>query len=97
MLLSRVASGDQEGRVVVWDIATGTPVISLEDPVQAAGGARSKGGAVKGLAWVMANPARLAIVLAGGMFLVWDVQGESSPLFSRMFWGGPHTSVPAPS
>ena len=83
MPLSRVASGDQEGRVVVWDIATGTPVISLEDPVQAAGGARSRGGAVKGLAWVMANPARLAIVLAGGMVLVWDVQGEASPLFSQ--------------
>jgi len=76
----RIASGDQDGRVVVWDIATGTPVISLEDPVQAASGARGstpgKGGAVKGLAWVMANPARLAIVLAGGMVLVWDVQGE---------------------
>lgn len=94
MPLSRVASGDQEGRVVVWDVATGTPVISLEDPVQAAGGARSKGGAVKGLAWVMANPARLAIVLAGGMVLVWDVQGGSSPLFGRMFWGGPHPSMP---
>ncbi len=66
---------------MVWDIATGTPVISLEDPVQAASGARSsapgKGGAVKGLAWVMANPARLAIVLAGGMVLVWDVQGKN--------------------
>ena len=87
VLLSRVASGDQEGRVVVWDIATGTPVISLEDPIQAAGGARSKGGAVRGLAWVMANPARLAIVLAGGMVLVWDVQGKSCPLISRMFRG----------
>ena len=65
--------------MAVWDIATGTPVISLDDPIQAAGGARSKGGAVKGLAWVMANPARLAIVLAGGMVLVWDVQGEAPP------------------
>ena len=69
--------------MVVWDIASGTPVISLEDPVQAASGSRSgpgKGGAVKGLAWVMANPARLAIVLAGGMVLVWDVQGASQPI-----------------
>ena len=65
---------------MVWDIATGVPVISLEDPVQVAAGSRSspgKGGAVKGLAWVMANPARLAIVLSGGVVLVWDVQGES--------------------
>ena len=69
--------------MVVWDIATGTPVISLEDPVQAAGGSRSKGGAVKGLAWVMANPARLAIVLASGMVLVWDVQGGAPPLSCR--------------
>ena len=63
---------------MVWDIATGVPVISLEDPLQAAAGSRStpgKGGAVKGLAWVMANPARLAIVLSGGTVLVWDVQG----------------------
>lgn len=54
-------------------------MISLEDPVQAAAGSRStpgKGGAVKGLAWVMANPVRLAIVLSGGIVLVWDVQGE---------------------
>ncbi len=68
---------------MVWEIASGTPVISLEDPVQAASGMRSgpsKGGAVKGLAWVMANPARLAIVLAGGMVLVWDVQGASQPI-----------------
>ena len=66
---------------MVWDIATGTPVISLEDPLQAAGSSRSstgKGGAVKGLAWVMANPARLAIVLSGGAVLVWDIQGEPS-------------------
>ncbi len=81
----RLASGDSEGRVVVWDIATATPVIALEDPLTAAqvGSKRTepgKGGAVRGLAWVCAHPARLAIVLANGMFLVWDVQGaHSSP------------------
>ena len=71
---------------MVWDIATGVPVISLEDPVQAAAGSRNspgKGGAVKGLAWVMANPARLAIVLSGGMVLVWDVQGK--PSFASLY------------
>ena len=74
----RLASGDVDGRVVVWDIATGTPVLALEDPLAAAGGPkaeRGKGGAVKGLAWVLATPARLAIVLASGAFLVWDVNG----------------------
>lgn len=77
---NRLASGDSEGRVVVWDIATATPVIALEDPLTGAqlGGKRAepgKGGAVRGLAWVCSNAARLAIVLANGMFLVWDVAG----------------------
>jgi hypothetical protein len=77
----RLASGDSEGCVVVWEIATATPVLSLEDPLQAASanGKKSepgKSGAVRGLAWVCANPARLAIVLASGVVLVWDVQGE---------------------
>ncbi len=53
-------------------------VLSLEDPLHTAGGPKSergKGGAVRGLAWVLAAPARLAIVLASGAFLVWDVDG----------------------
>ena len=94
---------------MVWDIATGVPVISLEDPIQAAAGSRNtpgKGGAVKGLAWVMANPARLAIVLSGGMVLVWDVQGKLSlaPLYMCMAEGilrlscaiVPHMSLQCP-
>ena len=74
----RLASGDVDGRVVVWDVSTGTPVLSLEDPLHAAGGPkgeRGKGGAVRGLAWVLAAPVRLAIVLASGALLVWDVDG----------------------
>ena len=79
----RLASGDSEGRVIVWDIATATPVLVLEDPMVAAqSGSKGKGGAVRGLAWVCVHPARLAIVLTNGMFLVWDVQGTAPPLFS---------------
>ena len=83
----RLASGDTDGRVVIWDIATGTPVLTLEDPLHAAAGPKSdrgKGGAVRGLAWVLASPARLGIVTASGAFLVWDVEGERG---SRPAWG----------
>lgn len=79
----RLASGDNEGRVVIWDVTSGTVVASLEDPLAAAQTpgpvARKtepgKGGAVKGLAWIMSNPCVLGIVMTSGMFLVWDPQG----------------------
>lgn len=69
--------------MVIWDVNSGTVVASLEDPLAAALSpgpvARKtepgKGGAVKGLAWIMSNPCVLAIVMANGMFLVWDPQG----------------------
>ena len=81
----RLASGDNEGRVVVWDVSSGTVIASLEDPLSAAQApgpvARraepGKGGAVRGLAWIMSNPCVLGIVLASGMFLVWDMQAGS--------------------
>ncbi|KAL3161421.1 hypothetical protein ABBQ32_010311 [Trebouxia sp. C0010 RCD-2024] len=81
----RLASGDTEGRVLVWDVSSGTVIASLEDPLAAAQTpgpiARrpepGKGGAVRGLAWIMSNPCVLAIVLASGMFLVWDMQAAS--------------------
>lgn len=79
----RLASGDNEGRVVVWDVSSGTVIASLEDPLSAAQSpgpvARKaepgKGGAVRGLAWIMSNPCVLGIVMTSGMFLVWDMQG----------------------
>ena len=83
-LLCRLASGDNEGRVVIWDVSSGTAVASLEDPLSAAQSpgpvARKtepgKGGAVRGLVWIMSNPCVLGIVLTSGMFLVWDPQGR---------------------
>lgn len=70
--------------MVVWDVSTGTVIASLEDPLAAAQtpgpiarrAEPGKGGPVRGLAWVMSNPCVLAIVLASGMFLVWDLQGK---------------------
>ena len=84
-MVCRLASGDNEGRVVVWDVSSGTVIASLEDPLSAAHApgpvARraepGKGGAVRGLAWIMSNPCVLGIVLASGMFLVWDMQAGS--------------------
>ncbi|KAA6419923.1 MAG: hypothetical protein FRX49_10113 [Trebouxia sp. A1-2] len=81
----RLASGDNEGRVVVWDVSSGTVIASLEDPLSAAQSpgpvARKaepgKGGAVRGLAWIMSNPCVLGIVMTSGMFLVWDMQAGS--------------------
>ena len=71
--------------MLVWDVSSGTVIASLEDPLSAAQSpgpvARrpepGKGGAVRGLAWIMSNPCVLAIVLASGMFLVWDMQAGS--------------------
>lgn len=88
-LLCRLASGDNEGRVVIWDVSSGTAVASLEDPLSAAQSpgpvARKtepgKGGAVRGLVWIISNPCVLGIVLNSGMFLVWDPQG--SPLMCQ--------------
>ena len=43
----------------------------------------------------MANPARLAIVLAGGMVLIWDVQGEFCPQLSRLLCEGSRSAGPS--
>lgn len=85
-MLHRLASGDNEGRVVVWDVSCGTVIASLEDPLSAAltpgpvarKAEPGKGGAVRGLAWIMSNPCVLGIVMTSGMFLVWDMQGGLS-------------------
>ena len=87
----RLASGDNEGRVMVWDVSSGTVIASLEDPLAAAQSpgpvARKtepgKGGAVRGLAWIMSNPCVLGIVMTSGMFLVWDMQG----MLRRSYYG----------
>ncbi|BDA45713.1 probable WD repeat-containing protein 11 at C-terminar half [Coccomyxa sp. Obi] len=84
--VSWLASGDSDGRVIVWDIATATTVLVLEDPLAAAqSGTKGKGGAVRGLAWVCAHPTRLGIVLANGMFLVWDVQGTAQSCNAQLW------------
>ena len=84
----RLASGDNEGRVVVWDVTTATAMATLEDPGAAAAAAGpnpkkmepGRGGPVRDLAWVTSNPCLVAAVLANGMLLVWDQAGEGKAM-----------------
>lgn len=82
--LLRLASGDDEGRVAVWNVSTGAAIAALEDPVSAAflGQQRRvtadapKPG-VQGLAWVTAAPTLLAILAAPGYLVLWDFKANS--------------------
>ena len=79
-----LASGDSEGRVVVWDVLSGAPVAALEDAYWAGfsvadGGRRADAPrpAVRGLAWATAQNL-LAVLLAPGFLLLWDCRSEFS-------------------
>ncbi|KAK9867753.1 hypothetical protein WJX84_002654 [Apatococcus fuscideae] len=83
----RLASGDNEGRVVLWDVTTATALGGSEDLVQAASGSGKKSemgraGAVRDLAWVLSGPSVLAVLMASGLFLLWDPQ-DGSVLFKK--------------
>lgn len=76
----RLASGDSEGRVVLWEVSSATAVAVLDDAYQAAvpGARRGEGGkqgGVRDLGWVMCEPAMLAIALGCGLFVLWDTIG----------------------
>lgn len=81
----RIASGDAEGQVAVWDAHTGLPVAVLEDPWLAATGRRgdpqAKLAGVKALAWVLSDPSVLAIALSN-MLIIWNPQGIVLPMRS---------------
>ncbi|CAD7702710.1 unnamed protein product [Ostreobium quekettii] len=69
----RLASGDKEGSVVVWDVTRVSVLAKLEDP---RGGAGEQGGAgVQDVAWVMSPPCLLAVLLASASLLLWDTKG----------------------
>lgn len=71
----RLASGDADGRVAVWDVLGSCVVAGLEDPLGTATGKRTDGDKrtpVVSLAWLRAPPALLGIALGGGMFIIWD-------------------------
>lgn len=73
-----LASGDSDGRVVVWDVLLGTPIATLEDAYYAGFGATegarradSPRVPVRALSWVTARNL-LAILLAPGYLVLWD-------------------------
>lgn len=84
----RLASGDRDGLVVVWDVLSQSPVAALDDStaVLSHGSRRSSGGgvagtfvaggAVQGLAWVRYRPRLLAVLTAPATLLLWDSRGE---------------------
>jgi len=73
-----LASGDADGRVIIWDVLQGTPMAALKDAFYAGfgsadGGARRTDSVrvpVKALAWTARNV--LTILLAPGYILLWD-------------------------
>ncbi len=76
--LRRLASGDADGRVAVWDVLSGAVTGALEDPLGAATGRRTEPDrrtGVVALAWLRAAPALVGIAVAGGMFVLWDPSG----------------------
>ncbi|KAI3424707.1 hypothetical protein D9Q98_008096 [Chlorella vulgaris] len=99
----RLASGDDDGRVMVWNVNTGAVIAALEDPWAsafgtAAGAKRPEGGGgggggsvyrppVIGLAWCTASPSVLAVLLAPCMLLLWDYR-TGSILWRKEFGGG---------
>eukprot|EP00884_Botryococcus_braunii_P018245 jgi/Botrbrau1/5103/Bobra.0128s0014.1 len=94
----RLASGDSEGRVVLWDLGTGVACALLDDPLLAATGISKKaeppkGGAVRDLAWLGSSPALLAIVLASGLLIVWDPRPGGGVAYKKDF--GPEQSLTA--
>ena len=85
----RLASGDEEGRVMVWNVNTGAVIAALEDPWASAfgtatGARRPEGGGgpapgrppVVGLAWATASSSVLAVLLAPCVLLLWDYRSE---------------------
>lgn len=74
-----LASGDTDGRVIIWDVLQGTPIAALEDAFYAGfgsadGGARRADSVrvpVKALSWSTAQNL-LTILLAPGYLLLWD-------------------------
>ena len=74
--MCRVASGDMEGRLVVWNVLSGSALCGLNDAWSAALGKRPEGksGAICAVNWVSADPSKLAIAM-DGLFILYDPRG----------------------
>lgn len=71
MLNDRLASGDREGNVVVWDVLQVGVVCKLGNPKGDGEGCLG----VMSLAWILKDPCLLAVVLGPATLVVWDIQG----------------------
>ncbi|KAF5836106.1 hypothetical protein DUNSADRAFT_6477 [Dunaliella salina] len=73
----RLASGDSNGGVAVWDVQCQSVCATLDDALLAVPGNNApKLGVVHGLEWVTAKPFLLATLMAPATLLVWDTQGD---------------------
>ncbi|KAL4422261.1 hypothetical protein ABPG75_008458 [Micractinium tetrahymenae] len=93
----RLASGDEEGRVMVWNVNTGAVIAALEDPwgsAFGASGAKRPEGApngrppVVGLQWATSSPSVLAVLLAPCILILWDYR-TGSAVWKKDFGSGP--------
>lgn len=68
-----------QGGVMVWDVTSASVMARLEDVPQARELTRERRGgegcAIQGLAWVLARPGVLAIVIAPALLVLWDTKG----------------------
>jgi WD40 repeat protein len=79
-----LASGDADGRIVIWDVNAAAPMAVLEDAYWAGFGSndgeRSRRGdaprvPVRALAWATARDL-LAVLLSPGYLVLWDCKSE---------------------
>ena len=93
ILQYRLASGDAEGRVVVWNLHTGSPTSGVIDLYNTATGKQSRSSqSVCALAWVGSNPCKLAVAMEG-LFVVLDPKGERQSLHASYFVSRPQSSL----
>ena len=89
----RLASGDDTGRVVVWDVGACSPLATLDDPLSAAEGRRKSDNqsamksSINGLAWVTASPSVLAVLVSPGYILLWECR-SGGILWKKDLQGG---------
>lgn len=80
-LARRLASGDADGCVVVWNVLTQSAASKLEDALTSGkdSGKEHKLGdsatPVQGLAWTMGQTCLLAVLLAPASLVLWDPKG----------------------
>lgn len=76
-MLCRLASGDSEGRLVVWNVLGGSALCGLNDTWYTATQKRPEGkrGGICAVAWVSSDPSKIAIAL-DGLFVLYDPKGQ---------------------